>query len=54
MEDDIDSIEICSFCGNPIYTKRERYRKDIGQIFFHQDCYGKYIALSYDRYQEVI
>lgn len=44
----------CTFCQNPIYLEKESYIKDIGETIFHVDCYGKYIAFVYDRYQEVV
>lgn len=50
----IEETETCTYCGNPIYVHRESYRKDLGNTKFHNNCYGKYISLVYDRYQEAI
>lgn len=50
----IEETEICTYCGQPIYIHREHHIKDIGSTIFHSNCYGQYISLMYDRYQEVI
>lgn len=50
---DIEEKEICTYCGQPIYIHRESYRQDLGSTIFHNSCYGSYISIVYDRYQEV-
>lgn len=51
---DLDKIEYCTYCNNPIYINRESHIKDIGTTIFHSNCYGKYISIMYNKYQEVI
>lgn len=50
----IEDTTTCTYCGQPIYINRESFVKDLNATEFHNDCYGKYIALIYDRYQEVV
>lgn len=50
----IEDTETCTYCGQPIYIHREHSIKDLGSTIFHSNCYGEYISLVYDRYQEVI
>lgn len=49
----IEDTEICTYCGQPIFINRESNIKDIGLTIFHNRCYGLYISIVYDRYQEV-
>lgn len=50
----IEETKICTYCGQPIYIHRESHIKDLGSTIFHSDCYGQYISLIYDRYQEIV